>query len=995
MKKSKENIENGASPAEPNKIRLCSATISGFGPGLSGSMVEKSRAEHGSNILTPPRRTPWWKQLLNKFDDPIVRILVIAAVIAVAVGMVDGSYVEGIGIIIAILLATVLTFANEYKAEREFDILNKTSDENPVKVLRDGSYTTVARKDVVVGDLVLLEVGEEVPADGELLQSVSLAIDESRLTGESEPVQKHPRDEIHEDDEESAYPSHILLRGTTVMDGHCLIRVTHVGDGTDIGRTARAAAEEHNIPTPLTRQLERLSKFIGVVAFGVAALLFGALVLRGVITGEVRMTGGQWALMGVLFLGVVIGIIPVWVPVVYDAMELAGKPHVLPKWLHGNPVWLWMKNALGGLVFIAAGGAILYLTKILSTDPELWIPTEVAQEYLRYFMVSVTIIVVAIPEGLPMSVTLSLAYSMRRMAATNNLVRQMHACETIGAATVICSDKTGTLTLNKMRVQEARFPIDQNNAEERLSEIIAEAVASNSTANIQHKEGQPDEPIGNPTEGALLLWLEGACGEYECYRNNFSLTDQLAFSSKRKFMATSGYSPVLSKNIVHVKGAPEVLIGKCNRLLTARGIEPIESRRSALEEEMADIQARGMRTLGFAYKEDPDPTKNLEEQIEELCWLGFAGIADPVRTEVPGSIRNCTDAGIDVKIVTGDNPRTAQEIARRIGLWEQGEPEDHHLTGQQFAQLDDEKLLDLVGDMKILSRARPDDKLRLVKLLKKNNQVVAVTGDGTNDAPALNLADVGLAMGKTGTAVAKEASDIILLDDSFPSIVQAVKWGRSLYKNIQRFIVFQLTSNVTALGIALLGPFIGIKLPLTVPQMLWVNLIMDTFAALALATEPPHEEVMKELPRDPDQFILTRAMNTFIIGVGCSLLVFFVGFIIYVRWIGSSPYILSVFFTTFVLAQFWNLFNARCFGRKQSAFKGILKNKGFLLIVGVIFLGQILIVQFGGQVFRTVPLKSVDWVIIIGGTSIVLWVGEIIRFFKRRVSPESLSHETA
>lgn len=988
------------------KTKMGSATIAGFGPGLSERMVKESRAHHGSNLLTPPQRTPWWRQLLRKFDDPIIRILIIAAVVAIAVGMVDGSYVEGIGIVIAILLATVLAFVNEYKAEREFDLLNKSSDENPVTVLRDGNYTTVPRKDIVVGDLVLVEMGEEIPADGDLLQALSLSINESRLTGESEPVFKYPKDELLEKDEEPAYPFHRLLRGTTVMDGHGLVKITHVGDSSEIGRTARAAAEEHHTPTPLTRQLERLSKLIGVVAFGVATALFTALVARGVLTDEVKMTGSQWAFMGVLFVGVIIAIVPVWFPIVCDYRELRGKEHSHPAWLKGSSLLLWLKSALSGALVVAAGAGILYLTKVLPPEYDTWVSTDVIGEYLRYFMVAVTIIVVAVPEGLPMSVTLSLAYSMRRMAATNNLVRQMHACETIGAATVICSDKTGTLTLNKMRVNDTSFPTGtksgsekkaneenkQENAwETRIAEILAESIACNSTANLKRAKKQESEPLGNPTEGALLLWLESTGQDYEAHRAGFGVSDQLAFSSKRKFMATVGHSPVLDKEVVYVKGAPEVLLKKCSGRLTLAGRQPLGPDRQMLEQEMADAQARGMRTLGFALKEDPDEDTDLEGQIYHLTWLGFVSIADPVRPEVPDSIKNCESAGIDVKIVTGDNPKTAQEIARQIGLWSKKNDKSQHLTGPEFSTEDEDTLRGKVCPLKIVSRAKPEDKLRLVKLLKEKRQVVAVTGDGTNDAPALNLADVGLAMGRTGTAVAKEASDIILLDDSFPSIVQAVKWGRSLYKNIQRFIVFQLTINLAALGIALLGPFLGIKLPLTVPQMLWVNLIMDTFAALALATEPPHDEVMLDPPRDPDELILTPAMNRFIIGTGATFLVCFIGLILYLRTHTVTPYALSVFFTLFVLAQFWNLFNARCFGLNQSAFTGILENKGFLLIAAFILFGQILIVQFGGRVFRTVPLSFRDWIFIILGTSSVLWVGEAFRFVKKRTSSSPLS----
>lgn len=667
-----------------------------------------------------------------------------------------------------------------------------------------------------------------------------------------------------------------------------------------------------------------------------------------------------------------------------------------------------------------------YLLGIIPADGHSWLPNHVGRTLLHYFMVAVTIIVVAVPEGLAMSVTLSLAYSMKKMAASNNLVRRMHACETIGAATVICSDKTGTLTQNQMRVYDVNFPCLNSQSPERKSAqaLIAEAIAANSTADLEKKPLCAPHPIGNPTEGALLLWLDSQDIDYIPYRNNFQIQLRLPFSTQKKYMGTLGTSSVTERRVLYIKGAPELILERCSHILTENGLlslptstphsahthtataplpapyadgtqttvynvpslTPLQDKASILTV-LKDYQQRGMRTLGFAYQEvSPNVTESDLEQIDHhLTWLGFVAISDPLRTDVSESIHACLASGIQVKIITGDSPETVQEIARQIGLWQDEDINQRylHLTGQEFHQLSDDEAKLAVQELKVLSRACPMDKLRLVKLLQENGHIVAVTGDGSNDAAALKHAHVGLAMG-SGTAIAKEASDIILLDDSFHSIVNAIVWGRSLYENIQRFILFQLTINVGALGIALLGPFIGVALPLTVTQMLWVNLIMDTFAALALATEPPHWSVMARPPRDPDAFIVSQSMAQNIFITGACFLMFLVTFLLKIRQDGTiSPYELSVFFAVFVMFQFWNLFNARCLGLKQSAFSELYKNKGFLLIAATIFVGEILIIQFGGSVFRTVPLSLVDWIRITAGTSVILWIGELWRLILR------------
>lgn len=964
-------------------------------PGLSAAQVEESRRQHGANILTPPEREPWWKLWLEKFEDPVIRILIIAAVIAIAVGLAEGQFAEGVGIMIAILLATTLAFLNEYRANREFDILNRVNDEVPIKVIREGQFTTTPRKDLVVGDLAFLEIGEEAPADGQVLEAVSFQVDESRLTGESMPATKMTAEVAAANPpHETTYPADRVLRGTMVVDGHGIVKITNVGDATEIGKTARAAAEETDEPTPLNQQLERLSKLIGVVGLGVAGLTFLALLIRGVVVGEIVLSAGQWVFVGLLITGVMIALVRVWLPIFFDGLGMLGKEAEPPAWLENDSLVGWLITLAVGAVFFGVGLGVSYVLGWVPSAAADWLPRAAGNELLHYFMIAVTVIVVAVPEGLAMSVTLSLAYSMRKMTAENNLVRRMHACETIGAATVICSDKTGTLTLNEMRVFEVRLPGLQGpftvGGAGPMEKLVTEAMAANSTANLGREDGQA-RALGNPTEGALLLWLDQQQVDYIPPRTDFAIDYQWTFSTERKYMATLGTSPRDSRKILHIKGAPELVLSKCTHWLTSAGSERLsEGDQRSIGEALKEFQQRGMRTLGLAFRHDVNHHDgvDVEHLAGELTWLGFVAIADPIRPEVPPAIAMCRQAGVQVKMVTGDNPETAQEIARQIGLWDATDGPERHLAGRDFQALDEGRSLQAAQDLKVLSRARPMDKLKLVRLLQEREHVVAVTGDGTNDAPALNHANVGLAMGKTGTAVAKEASDIILLDDSFRSILNAIMWGRSLYQNIQRFILFQLTINVAALVIAFLGPFIGIKFPLTVTQMLWVNLIMDTFAALALATEPAHGSVLRRPPRNRKDFIVTPQMGRAIFGVAAVFLVVLIAMLIIVQTDGVvSGYELSVFFSVFVLLQFWNLFNARCLGQTHSAFTGLLENPAFLVIALAILVGQILLVQFGGAVFRTEPLSLRDWLLIIALTSLVLWLGELYRFALRKKGP--------
>lgn len=882
-----------------------------FHLGLTDQEVLQSREKYGANLLTPPKRPSLLKLYLEKFEDPVVRVLLIAAVFSLIISVIENEYAETIGIIAAILLATGIGFYFEYDANKKFDLLNAVNEETLVKVIRNGRIQEIPRKDVVVGDIVVLETGEEIPADGELIEAISLQVNESNLTGE--PVINKTIIEA-DFDEEATYASNLVMRGTTVVDGHGSMKVLRVGDATEIGKVARQSTEQTTEPTPLNIQLTKLANLIGKIGFTVAGLAFLIFFIKDVV-------------------------------LYFDFGALNG----------------WHD----------------------------WLP--VLERTLKYFMMAVTLIVVAVPEGLPMSVTLSLALNMRRMLATNNLVRKMHACETMGAITVICTDKTGTLTQNLMQVHEPNFYGLKDGgklADDDISRLIAEGISANSTAFLEETgEGEKPKGVGNPTEVALLLWLNSQKRNYLELREGARVLDQLTFSTERKFMATLVKSPLIGKKVLYIKGAPEIVLGKCKEvILDGRRVDSVEYR-STVEAQLLGYQNMAMRTLGFAFRlvEDNEPDDCVALVSENnLNFLGVVAISDPIRPDVPAAVAKCQSAGIGIKIVTGDTPGTATEIARQIGLWKPEDTERNRITGVAFAELSDEEALDRVMDLKIMSRAHPTDKQRLVQLLQQKGAVVAVTGDGTNDAPALNHAQVGLSMG-TGTSVAKEASDITLLDDSFNSIGTAVMWGRSLYKNIQRFIVFQLTINFVALLIVLLGSIVGTELPLTVTQMLWVNLIMDTFAALALASIPPSESVMNDKPRRSTDFIISKAMQHNIFGVGTLFLVVLMAMIYYFTNAdgGMTVQRLTIFFTFFVMLQFWNLFNARVFGTTDSAFKGLTKSYGMELIVLAILGGQFLIVQFGGAVFRTEPLDWQTWLIIIGSSSLVLWIGELIRLVKR------------
>ena len=861
--------------------------------GLTSEQVEASRRQHGRNLLTPPKRPSIWRLYAEKYKDPIIRILLIAALFSLGIGIYENEYVETIGILVAVFLATTIGFYFEYDAQKKFDILNALGQEELVTVIRDSQAMQVPRSELVVGDVVILEQGVEIPADGLLLEAINLQVNESSLTGE--PICHKTTDEAHFD-REATYPSNRVLRSSMVVDGHGCMKVDAVGDETEIGHVARHATTFTDIETPLNQQLNRLSKLINKVAFTISLLVF-----------------------------------------------VAGTSH----------------------------GLYVYFQELMPGQPLDW--AIIAATLLKWFMVTVTLIVMAVPEGLPMAVTLSLALNMRRMLRTNNLVRKLHACETMGAVTVICTDKTGTLTQNRMEVADIQ-------SDHHFEEQLAENMAVNSTALLE--EGCEGQGIGNPTECALLLHLRKNGKNYSEYREKAPLTSQLTFSTERKYMATLVTSSVNQRRMLYVKGAPEVILELC---------QISTDQQQQIEAILKEYQAGAMRTLAFAHREigENEGTDCLAlAQQGRLTLEGICAIMDPVRPEVPSAVKNCHDAGIHVKMVTGDNAGTAIEIAKRIGLWTESDREEQVITGAAFAALSDEEALNRIASIKVMSRARPMDKQRFVKLLQEKGAVVAVTGDGTNDVPALNRAQVGLSMG-SGTSIAKEASDITLIDDSFRSIATAVMWGRSLYKNIQRFLAFQLTISLTALAISMVGSFLDTDIPLTVTQILWINLIVDTFASLALSTIPPSADVMKEQPRKSSDFILSRFVKK---SVGITAGIFFavlLGILFYFnRWGNNtiSLHDLTVFFTFFVMLQFWNLMNARVLGSHQSAFSQLLNCKGLLFVMSMILIGQILIVEFGGKVFRTEPLDITTWLTIVAGSSLVLWIGEIVRYIQRKTS---------
>lgn len=859
-----------------------------------------------------------WDDEERKFDmDPLITILLAALVLSGAISFYQGvfggetgftPYFEPVGIAFAVLLATGVAHILEAKNEKTFQALNEVNDETLVKVIRNNNVCQVERKDIVVGDIVLLNTGEEVPADCKLLEAEHLTLNESSLTGEPSC---HKTTNEADFDKEATYPSNQIMKGTTILVGNCVAEVFAVGDKTACGKVFEAAQVREGEETPLSQKLNGLADLITKASYIIAGLI---------IVGRI---------------------------IIY--------------FVQGNGD------------FSTTEGTVGFVKYVLDT-----------------IMIAVTLIVVAVPEGLPMAVTLSLAFSMRRLMEQNTLPRTMHACETMGATSVICTDKTGTLTQNQMQIAETYFPENTN------MKLVEESISVNTTANLDYSDPGRIKAIGSPTEGALLLWLHGQGKNYLEQRETVERLDRIPFSTEIKYMATIVRSAVTGNRMLYVTGAPDILLALCG-----------DAENKEYNERLIAYQNKALRTLGLAYAEignDDVITDGKLVDTSKLKMLGIVAISDPIRPEVPAAIKECLDAGIKVKIVTGDTVGTAKEIGRQVGLWNDSDTDKNILTGTEVATMSDEELKSRLPEVKIISRARPNDKERVVRTLKAMDEVVAVTGDGTNDAPALNAAHVGLSMGD-GTAVAKEASDMTILDNSFSTISNAVMWGRSLYKNIKRFILFQMTVNVTACFIVLVGAFIGTESPLTVTQMLWVNLIMDTFAALALASLPPTHAVMKEKPRSIDEHIL-KGIGKPILVVGLSFAFICLAMLLYFQhndvgelsnilpltwgsYDGVSPHELGLFFTIFVMLHFWYMFNAKAHFTRSSAFKGISwKNtRWFIIITSVIFIVQILLVEVPGlqEMFNVAAggLGFMNWVLILATTSLVVWIGEITRPFRK------------
>lgn len=966
--------------------------------GLTDAQVLESRAKYGKNILTPPEEDGFWKQVVEVckhpiaitmfalmvvsiiaacilysamgtgifvmpaivsiaailvlfvgfyggFDDEWFRILIAVFIFSMIVSIIqyewlgeDGTiFFEPIGIVVALILATRIGAWLEKRNKKDFQGLNDSNDKTFVKVYRNGHISQVYRADIVVGDIIKLEKGEEVPADCVLKECLDLIVDESSLTGELQATKSLDSNAYSD----AAYKANEIKKGTTIIEGYCTAEVTKVGMNTECGEVYRSLNEGEK------------TKVSWIVKNNSTEEILKSFTNEDDANDYLEEYLDEHEDEDIV----------VEQPLIDRMRVRKGSETPLSKKLNGLAKWI-TKASYYIAIFIIIGRIIWYFVTNNAdfTSTIFWI--DFVKYFLETIMIAVTLIVVAVPEGLPMSVTLSLAFSMYRLMKSNTYPRTMHACETMGAASVICTDKTGTLTKNQMEVVDSNIACPDMN-------LVAEMIATNTTADLEYTDNSI-KVIGNPTEGALLLWLQKNDVDYLDIRSDIQIIDRLPFSTENKYMATIINSTVLKKKVVFVKGAPEILLNLCDTNTDTK---------KSLESELTSYQLKAMRTLGMAYKELSE-TDNIFKDgkliIDNLKFVGIFAIQDDIREGVKESIGDCMKAGIAVKIVTGDTPGTAKEIGRKIGLWTDADTDKNIITGAELAKLSDKQLQQCVMDIKIIARARPMDKKRLVEALQSIDQVVAVTGDGTNDAPALKKADVGLSMG-SGTDVAKNASDMIIKDNSFSTIANAVMWGRSLYKNIQRFLLFQLTVNVAACFLVLSGAFLGTESPLTVTQMLWVNLIMDTFAAIALSALPPQKSVMDEMPRDPKAFILDKSMLHNIFGVGgffflmlLSLLIIFqhsditsMSDLINFSFGERSPvttYELTLLFTIFVMTHMGYMFNAR--GYKTGGSGWNLKGcDGFLLIATVVTLGQIAIVQvpFLNDFFNVQSLPFWDW----------------------------------
>ena len=900
--------------------------------GLSEKQIAQNQKKYGKNQFSPGEKISLGKKILEALKEPMIFILLIAALITIGMNIYKQSqglhaeFTESIGILVAITISVSIKVIMEGRSEKAFETLNNINEDIKVKVLRNGIIQYIYKKDVVVGDIIKIETGAKVPADGRLIDSLQLKVDESMLTGESIAVNKNFEQTITNAKTVLSERKNMVFAGTFITYGQGTVIITSVGDKTEMGNIASELKHPVSKSTPLQEKLDKLAR--SITTFGVIASIL------------------------ILF---------------YELFKI-------------------------------------YISNNLSFDT-----------VQNAFMVSVALIVAAVPEGLPTIVAMTLALNIIKMAKSNALVRKLIACETIGCINVICSDKTGTLTKNQMTVIDIWNNGKLINPSDLKNRFLIENFTINSTADITIKDGNV-KFIGNPTECSLLKAFSdtvcsvspkqctyyeqsnsicgGQCEKYT-YKNDdyISYTDirnssniifQYPFSSDKKSMTTVILVDKLYK--VYSKGSPEKIISLCSTIIINNKIELFtDELREKVNNEIIKLQQEAKRILAFSHNDIntgyDDWNKSQDKVESNMIFDGFVSIADPLRDDVYEAVEKCKKSGISLKILTGDNIVTATSIAKQLNIVNK---DSIIIEAQQIDEMSNEELLKILDKIILIARSKPLTKMRIVNLLKKHGNVVAVTGDGINDAPALKNADVGIAMGITGTEVSKEASDIILLDDSFSTIVKAVEWGRGIYENFQRFIQFQLTVNLVAVLTVFVCEMFGLPVPFTTIQLLWVNLIMDGPPALSLGLESLRNHLMEQEPVKRDTNIITRNM-LFRIIINGVFIVFMIMLLINKQILGGTQgQQSSIIFTTFVMFQLFNSFNSRELGN-ESIFTNLLKNKPMLWIIGATFFVQILITQFGGQIFKTAPLSISMWLRIIAYSFSVVAFSEVIRFIKRKI----------
>ncbi|KAL9992176.1 putative P-type Ca(2+) transporter [Helianthus debilis subsp. tardiflorus] len=878
--------------------------------GIDGQDLNERRTVFGSNTYHKPPPKGLFYFVVEAFKDVTILILIGCAVLSLGFGIkedgIKEGWYEGGSILLAVFLVIVVSAVSNFRQEKQFDSLSKISNNIKIDVVREGRRQKISIFDIVVGDIVVLNVGDQIPADGLFVDGHSLLVDESSMTGESEQI------------EVNATGNPFLISGAKVADGHCRMLVLSVGMNTSWGKMMSSITGDNNEQTPLQSRLNKLTSSIGKVGLAVAFLVLLVMLIR-YFTGNTEDENGK--------------------------REYNGKP-----------------------------------TSV----------NEILDSVTGIFSAAVTIVVVAIPEGLPLAVTLTLAYSMKRMMSDQAMVRKLSACETMGSATVICTDKTGTLTMNQMTV--TKFWLGLEYIEQHASnvfslqvlELLHEAVGLNTTGTIfKHASRLVPEYSGSPTEKAILSWaVEHLEMDMEKLKQCSTVLHVETFNSKKKRSGVSIRRNNDNTIHVHWKGAAEMVLAMCSKYYISNGCKEIidSDSRKQLENIIEGMAASSLRCIAFAHKKVFEGTETLAE--EGLTLLGIVGLKDPCRPGSKKAIETCRFAGVEVKMITGDNLFTAKAIATECGILESGQEvcEDEVVEGVQFRNFTDEERMQKVDRIRVMARSSPFDKLLMVKCLKQKGHVVAVTGDGTNDAPALKEADIGLSMGIQGTEVAKQSSDIVILDDDIASISTVLMWGRCVYNNIQKFIQFQLTVNVAALVINFIAAVTSGGVPLTAVQLLWVNLIMDTLGALALATEGPTKELLNKPPVGRVEPLITNVMWRNLLAQA----IFQITVLLTFQFKGKAIFNVdervkdTIIFNTFVLCQVFNEFNSRKL-EKRNIFKGIHKNRLFIGIIGITIILQIVMVEFLKKFADTERLNGVQWGICVGIAALSWPIGWVMK----------------